>query len=231
MIFATVLVVAVSQARCASAEEDQGVSQAEGFWDLPALFEDLPHLSPAKVQLVSTPNRERRFATFELGGRKGPQDYKTTNPVLRPFATVEEMDYRIEKFSSDVMPWVDRKYRVESLPHTVKGLPLLRTRMGHKGIVDGRFALVLELKEPAYVFLAVDERAIDTYKRFGTPNWMRGFAPTGLRVVTDDPIMKQTSSGFAVFAKKAPKGELVLGPSSCNPYKDAMYFAFFGTAE
>ena len=198
ILCAVVCGVALGQGLVVDAQESSDSQQTIRFWESPHLSMDDVTLSQTKVRLVASPSRESRFATFEVASQRAPQDFKPTNPILAPFVSAEQTNYRVEQLSKGVMPFVDRKYRVTRLPDAFNGLPLLRTKMGHKSIVDSRFALVLEVSEPAYAFLAIDERAIDTYKESGTPAWIHEFAPTGLRIVTDDPIMKQTDSARAI---------------------------------
>src|SRR5262249_42497632 len=123
----------------------------------------------------------------------------------------------------------DRKYRIEKLPSIFRGLTLVQTKAGHKAIVDHDYAIALSVEKPSFVFLAIDERAIDIYKQFGVPAWLQQFAPTGHKIAADDPWMKSSNAGYAVFVRKTGPGPVVLGPP-CLSLSNAMYFAFFAEA-
>ena len=63
----------------------------------------------------------------------------------------------------------------------------------------------------------------------GAPNWLREYCPTGLRIVTDDPLMHKAGAGFAVFVRPSIEKDIVLGPAAVRPHSNSSYFAFFGT--
>jgi hypothetical protein len=81
-----------------------------------------------------------------------------------------------------------------------------------------------------FCIVAIDERALETYKEHGVPSWLQEFAPTGHKVTTDDAIMGMANAAFQVFVKKAPAGRIVLGPPCMWVRTNAMYFAFFAEA-
>jgi hypothetical protein len=68
--------------------------------------------------------------------------------------------------------------------------------------------------------------------KHGVPGWLQEFAPTGYKIITDDPIMLRwkPAAGYAVFVRKAPAGRIVLGPP-CMDVDNGMYFAFFAEAK
>ena len=111
------------------------------------------------------------------------------------------------------------------------GLPLLQTKMQHKAVLDGRFAVLLSAAKPCWVFVAVDERAFEIYKEHGVPAWLQEFTPTGHRLATDTGHGRE-NAGYQVFVKKASAGRIALGPP-CNWVASAntMYFAFFAEAK
>ena len=112
------------------------------------------------------------------------------------------------------------------MPERLERLTLLQTKMGHTGIVDGQFFILLSVSRPVYLFLPIDERALETFEEFGIPAWMQEFVPTGKNIFTDDPIMKETKSGYLVFAHCRPlagsQGRFGRGAGSgasdCSPF-------------
>jgi hypothetical protein len=196
------------------------------FWLAPKLT--IEGFSPTAVKLVSVPDRSQPFALLQVGDID-PKTFVVGNPKSVPFLTREDSGYGVTPGGLKVgaVPFGDRKYKIEKLPKDFSGLPLLRTRMGDKAILDGRFAVILSAERACYVFVALDERALEIYKRHGAPGWLQEFAPTGHRVETDDPLMADAKAGYAVFARKAPAGRVTLGPPCMDVDSNSMYFAFF----
>src|SRR5262249_24679628 len=159
-----------------------------------------------------------------------PRNFVVGNPKSVPFVAETDAGYAVLRggVRAGALPYGDRKYKVEKLPDALAGLTLLRTRMGHKAVLDGRFAVVVSVDKTCYVLLALDERALAVYRQYGTPGWLQEYAPTGLTVTTDDPLMADAGVGYLVFARKAPAGAIVLGPPGMDVNANAMYFAFFG---
>ncbi|MEQ2009280.1 MAG: hypothetical protein ABMA26_21065 [Limisphaerales bacterium] len=194
------------------------------FWKLPAV-ELPPKLLPAKVELVAGPDLTRALALFD-------PDHKVTNPLTEPFVKKADEDYRVvpSGLVKGAKPFSDRNYTISVLPDRLAGLTQLQTRMSHKNIIDGRFGIALSVARPVYLFVAMDERMLKTFAQTGTPSWMQDFAPTGDRILTDDPLMKATESGYLIFVKKCPAGRIVLGPCGANPKYNSMYFTFLAEA-
>jgi hypothetical protein len=159
-------------------------------------------------------------------------DFVATNPKLVPYVKQSQQTYQIidTGLQEGIKPFTDRNFKLTHVPNQLTGLTLLQTRMGHKGIVDDRFAITLSVPSPAYMFLAIDERALQTYEQFAPPAWMQDLVPIDEKIFTDDPLMQETESGYAVFKQHIPEGTMTLGPACMNPFKDAMYFAFFAEA-
>jgi hypothetical protein len=199
---------------------------APPFWLLPKVDLDLRALAPAAVTLVAAPDPSRDYALFTIG------DYDVTQ-WMRGSRASNDAEYRVVPggLKGGAQPYVDREYRIEKLPEVFAGLPLLQTRMLHKPVLDGRFAVLLSAARPCWVFLAVDERALEIYKEHGVPGWLQEFAPTGQRLTTDDPVMAEEDAGYQVFVKKAPAGRIVLGPPCSWVRTNTMYFAFFAEAK
>ena len=124
----------------------------------------------------------------------------------------------------------DRKYKIEKLPPAFVGLTLLQTKMGHKGIADANYAVVVSAAKPCLVFLAIDQRVVATYTQHGTPGWLLEYAPTGEHIKTDDLIMSQANVEYDVFVRQSAGGRIVLGPPAMDISLNSMYFAFFGQA-
>lgn len=103
--------------------------------------------------------------------------------------------------------------------------------MAPKGIADARFLIRLKTMEPCVVFLALDERAIEFYKQAGLPTGMTDFSRTGLKVYTDEPLMKEAQVGNRLFVKNTAPGEIKLGAACADVGSNSMYFAFFGKAK
>jgi hypothetical protein len=201
-------------------------SAAPPFWLLPKVDLDLSALAPAAVKLVAAPDPSREYALLTVG------DYDVRQ-WLDGFRGLNDTGYRVVPggLKGGAQPYGDREYRIEKLPEVFAGLPLLQTKMQHKPVLDGRFAVLLSAAKPCWVFLAVDERAFEIYKEHGVPGWLQEFAPTGHRLTTDDPVMAEMNASYQVFVKKASAGRIVLGPP-CNWVRtNTMYFAFFAEAK
>src|SRR5207302_5524945 len=112
----------------------------------------------------------RPLALLQIGDLD-PRNFVVGNPKSMPFLTKDDAGYGVVPGGLKVgaLPYGDRKYRVQELPEALAGLTLLRTRMGHKAVLDGRFAIVLAATKPCYVLVAVDERALEIYKQHGVP--------------------------------------------------------------
>ncbi len=199
------------------------------FWTAARTTHNLTNLAPSKVRLVATPaTNVTNFATFRHEGNVAPVDYVPPSSLTRPYVTSAKEEFELIEagLKEGVSPYTDRKYRITELPEALRGLTLLRTKMGHKAIVDARYAIVLSSHKPCLVFVAVDERAIDIYKKIGAPSWLEEFSPTGLRIRTDDPIMARAGKAYAVFVRKVAEGRIAFGPYATPPAQTAMYFAF-----
>jgi hypothetical protein len=146
------------------------------------------------------------------------------------FIASKDKGYRIRhgELRGGALPYGDRTYAIRGIPDALAGLTLLQTRMGDKAISDGRYAIVLSVAKPCFVFLAIDERAIQRYSAVGTPQWLDEYSPTGHALVTDEPLMADVGAVYRVFARRVPAGRVVLGPACMDPNNNAMYFAFFG---
>jgi hypothetical protein len=180
---------------------------------------NLRALAPADIKLVAAPERSRELALLQVGN-EDPREY---------VAIVSDPDNRYRVIPGGLkrgeLIYGDRQYLIERLPTAFEGLTLLQTKLQHKPILDGRYAIVLETAKPCLVFVAVDENALETYKQHGVPSWLQEYAPAGHDVVTD-------RANFRVFVKQAPAGGISLGPPSLDVAAgDAMYFAFFAEAK
>lgn len=201
------------------------------FWQLPRTTLDLKALTPAAIKFVAGPEIHRGLAVLQTSEEAPPVDFvPSANPDLQPFLPQEDAGYQVVANALKVgaAPFGDRGYRIEKLPPAFARLTLLRTKMGHKAIVDGRYAIVVSAAKPCLVFVALDQRVLDTYGQHGTPAWLQEFVPTGEKIKTDDPIMAQTDAEFHVFVRQAAPGRIVFGPPAMDIQYNAMYFAFFG---
>jgi len=202
--------------------------EALPFWKR-AKVEVPQKLSPAKVELLAEPNMTMPLAIYD------PQyaNFKVGNPLSIPFVKVAKEPYRVipDGLTNGAKPFSDREYAITALPERLSKLTLVQTKMADKVWVDSRFGIVLSASRPVYLFLAIDERMLATFEKSGTPGWMQEFAPTGEKIVTDDPLMKLTeNAGFLVFVKKCPAGRIVLGPCCADPNYNSMYVPFFADA-
>jgi hypothetical protein len=192
------------------------------FWKRPKL--ELPFkLQPAKIELLAGPDLSRPLALFD-------PDHKVTNPAVFPFVNhdKDQIAYRViaEGLTKGAKPYSDRHYTVTTLPERFARLPLLQTKMAHKGIVDSRFGIVLSLPKPAWLFLALDDRLLATFERTGVPAWMQDFAPIGEKIGADNPFDKTVDASFHIFAKRCAAGRVTLGACGADPKFNSMYFAF-----
>jgi hypothetical protein len=215
------LSVALVQFCVASAAEPELVA----FWNQPE-FKLPAKLLPAKLELVGRPDLSRTLAMFD-------PDHKVTNPAVQPFVKEAEENYRVVPagFVKGAKPFADRKYVLEEVPQRLAGLTQLQTRMSHKSFVDARFGIVLKADRPVHLFLAIDQRMLSTFLTSGAPTWMQDFAPTGDRILSDDPLMKAQGLGYLVFVRQCLPGRIVLGPCGADPKYNSMYMVFAGEAE
>ncbi len=200
------------------------------FWEKPAVQPATEKYTPAFVQLLAGPDLSAGLATFDAANPAGQTDFVPTNPRVVPYVQGTDQAYRVipQGLKEGANPYTDRKYKFTSVPARFRDLTLLQTKGGHKGIVDGRFAIQLMVAQPAILFLAIDRRDLKTYEAFGCPPWLQDFEPTGEQLLTDDPMLATAGSAYLVFRKKIPAGPLTLGPCAVDPRTDSMYFAFFG---
>ena len=153
-----------------------------------------------------------------------------TNPINLPLVRETDIHYKIlpKGLEEGVTPYTDRKYKLDRVPDILAGLTLLQTSMGHKGIDDDRFSIVLSTNIPCTVFLAVDERMLLTWESAGAmPEWVNNYRSTNYLIYTDEPIMGSGNYGYAIFSKEITEGEFIFGPPHGDPNVNAMYFAFF----
>jgi hypothetical protein len=191
------------------------------FWLRPKSELDLRALAPADIKLVATPERSREFALLKVGNFDPRRDFTRRldkdDVGIRVVAGGLKMG---ESVYANRLEANETLERIEQLPEAFEGLTLLQTNWWHCSVLDGRYAIVLATAKPCFVFVAIDENALDTYKQHGAPSWLQEFAPSGHRLATEE-------INFKVFVKQAPAGRIVLGPSSANNAIDWMYFAFF----
>jgi hypothetical protein len=203
------------------------------FWLTPKADLDSDSLSPAAVKLVKGPESFRKFAVLQTGENAPSSNYVPSNPELQSLIPNEDTGYHLvdSGLKEGAQPYGDRKYKFKKLDAPFTGLTLLQTKMGHKGILDGRYSIILSAAKPCCVFVAIDERALDTYKKHGTPAWLEEYRPTGHKLATDEPVMNQAGASYLVFVKKVAAGRTVLGPPCMDVSYNAMYFAFFAQAQ
>jgi len=201
------------------------------FWLTPKVDLDLNSLSPAAVKLVKGPESFRKFALLQAGENAPSSNYVPGS--LESFIPSEDTGYRVvdSGLKEGAQPYGDRKYKFTKLDAPFTGLTLLQTKMGHKAILDGRYSIVLSAAKPCYVLVAIDERALDTYKKHGTPAWLEEFMPTGHKLATDEPVMNQMGASYLVFVKQVAAGRIALGPPCLDVDINSMYFAFFAQAQ
>lgn len=200
------------------------------FWQLPKATVDLRSLSPSEVTLVSGPALRRGLIVLQTGAEAPPVDFVPNNPELKPFVPANDRGYQIIAKGLNIgsFPFGDRNYKIEKLPPNFAGLTLLQTKMGHKAIADATYATVVSATNPCLVFVALDQRVLDTYTQHGTPSWLQEYSPTGQQIKTDDAIMSQTGAEYLVFVRQSAGGRIVLGPPAMDIEFNSMYFAFFG---
>jgi hypothetical protein len=203
------------------------------FWLAPKADLDLSKLVPVSAHLLATPEAPGGFAMIKTGVIEPSPNYVPARQDLVPLVAEKDTGYRIESkgLKPGSRPFGDRKYKLKEVPDALSGLTLLQTKMGHKSVVDGRFSVIVSVEKPSYVFLALDERALGIYKKFGTPSWLQEYAPTDLKITTDEPIMTESKASFLVFVKKVSAGRVSFGPPSLDEDKNAMYFACFAEAK
>ena len=218
-----------SWAAVAEPEDKQDIP----FWQLPSVELELRKLSPAPVVLVAAPDMRRGLVLLQTGDDIPPINFVPSNPELLPFLPPQDSGYQVvpKGLKIGAAPFGDRKYLLDKLPPEFAGLTLLQTKMGHKAVLDGRYAIVVSSAKPCLIFIAMDERALETYKQHGAPAWLQEYSPTGHKIKSDEPIMAQTGSEYLVFVRKSPGGRIVLGPPAMDIQFNSMYFAFFGDAQ
>ena len=211
-------------AQVASAAETKSVQRV---WSPQKSQIDLSGLRPAQLKLLAAPNPSLSLATFRQDKLTTPVEFVPSGEPGKAYVVSGDVASRVAQdgLRLGALPYTDRKYKITDLPEAFKGLTLVQTRMGHKCIVDARYSIVLSAPQPCYLFVAVDERAIELYRKSGTPCWLEEFLDTGLTITTDDPVMQKNKKRFLVFVREAPKGTVSLGPSA-GIVETSMYFAF-----
>jgi hypothetical protein len=209
---------------------EPGAEKDLPFWQLPKANVDLSSLSPTDITLVAGPDMRRGFILLQTGADAPPADFVPGNPELKVFLPEKDSGYKVipKGLNVGATTFGDRNYKVERLPTAFAGLTLLQTKAGHKAIVDATYTITVSAAKPCLVFLALDQRVLDTYTQHGTPGWLQEYAPTGEKIKTDDPIMADNSAEFLIFIRKSPGGRIVLGPPAMDIALNSMYFAFFG---
>jgi hypothetical protein len=213
--------------------EEPGAVKAAPFWGRPKSTIDLQGLVPADVKLAGIPSGEQGFVVLQVGDFAPPVDFVFGNEDLKQFLPEKDSGYAIvpKGLVVGAKTYGDRNYKIEVLPKQFEGLTLLRTKGGHKGIADITYSIVVDSPKPCFVFVAIDQRVMETYLNHGIPGWLNEYEPTGEVIKTDDPLMAQTGVGFAVCVRKSAGGHIVLGPPSMDTSRNSMYFAFFGEAK
>jgi hypothetical protein len=190
------------------------------------------NLRPADVRIVREPNVERELATLKRGDKLAPTDY---HPGPRYSSFVKGDGATCELVYGGLKPGTmyhtDRTYELVDIPAKLEGLTLLQTKMGHKSIVDGRYSIVVSFSQPGYCFVALDERCVRTYQESGMPSWLEEYSLTDYRIATSDANMRRGGKQYIVLAKHVAGDRVALGPSAGHPHNNAMYFAFFASAE
>jgi hypothetical protein len=224
--FGGLLCVAVLSSHARADEPEKNLP----IWELPSANFELKSLTPADVKLVNGPDTQRGFILLQTGAEAPVADFVPGRPDLLALVPEKDAGYALipKGLRIGATPFGDRKYKVAKLPAALDGLTLLQTKMGHKGVADATYAITLSTAKPCLVFLALDERVIDTYKQHGTPSWLLEYAPTGEKLKTDDPVMAEADAAFAVYVRRCAGGRIVLGPPAMDVQFNAMYFAFFG---
>jgi hypothetical protein len=213
-----------------AAAQEAGVGGVP-FWSTARIDLGPLPLFPTTVELLSPSNGPRGSARGRAGNLAPDAGYVPTNPRAVPFIASKATGYRIRQggLRAGAPPYGDRTYSIRGIPDALSGLTLLQTGMGHKAITDLRYAIVVSVAKPCYVFLAIDDRAIRRYGALGTPSWLEEYSPTGYAITTDEPLMADVGAVYRVFARKVSAGRVVLGPPCMDPDSNAMYFAFFGS--
>jgi len=224
-------VVCVALVHLPSAADEPAAVKDAPFWELPKANINLQSLAPAEVKFLSGPDLQRGLIVLQTGeGTPPPIDFVPSNEEIKPFLPAKDSGYKIVPSGLKVgaVTFGDRNYKIEKLPPAFSGLTLLQTKAGHKGIADANYAITVTAAKPCLVFLALDQRVIDTYTQHGIPGWLQEYAPTGEQIKTDDPIMAQIDAQFLVFVRKSAGGRIVFGPPAMDIATNSMYFAFFG---
>ena len=224
-------VVCVALMRVSAAADEPAAGKDVPFWELPKAEINLQLLAPADVKLVSGPDLQRGLIVLQTGdGAPPPVDFVPANEELKPFLPAQDSGYKVIPGGLKVgaVMYGDRNYKLERLPPGFAGLTLLQTKAGHKGIVDANYAITVMAAKPCLVFVAIDQRVMETYTQNGTPGWLQEYQPTGEQIKTDDPLMAMTEAEYRVFVRKSSGGRIVLGPPAMDIATNSMYFAFFG---
>src|SRR5947208_5178718 len=152
---------------CGSVPADEpAVEKDMPFWELPKSNIDLQSLAPANAKLVSGPDLQRGLIVLQVGeGAPPPLDFVPGNEELKPFLPAQDSGYKLVPGGLKVgnVMYGDRNYKFERLAPGFAGLTLLQTKAGHKGIVDANYAITLTAAKPCLVFVAIDQRVMETY--------------------------------------------------------------------
>jgi hypothetical protein len=231
------LVAVFSLASVALVVSAQGIepqAAADGpFWERPVTTIDWRSLSGADVKLVAGPDMRRGMILLQTGDNVPVADFVPTRADLAGLVPEKDAGYAIipKGLVIGATPFGDRKYKLSKLPKGCEELTLLQTKMGHKAVIDATYSITVLAAKPCLVFLALDQRVIDTYKQHGTPSWLLEYEPTGETMKSDEPVMTEADAAYLLFVRKSAGGRIVLGPPSMDIQFNSMYFAFFGEAK
>lgn len=199
------------------------------FWKQPEVGIPEGPLKPVAVTLVVEPAVPDKLMRASSRLEFTSEIYRPSNPAVKPNVIAGSASCRISEtgLAKGSQMFADRRYTIESFDPQFEGLSHLVTRMDDKAILDGRFSIIVNVDQPAIVFLAIDQRALDTWDVTGAPAWLHEYQPTGRLIRTDEPVMKSSGAAYAVFRRSVPAGRVAFGPPAMNPGKDAMYYAIF----
>ncbi len=223
--------VVVGLTRQAAAREGEvDVPAAGGLEGVEALRADLPEQALALFEQVLEldPGHPltRDFIEIADAKRSEQRQEAQLEPLLLALRPLEVSEIRPSGYGLGVLKhgepvYVDRDFRLESVPPDYSGLVSLQTANDDKR--DPSVAVSFRVNREVEVLVAYDQRIK------ARPAWLGAFARTGERLIVLERIEEQAYTVYDIFSAAYPAGAVELGMNheKRSKHKASMYLVFF----